>query len=539
MSFTGPGNRLTSRTSTENHKFSVTKNNYHVNLVEQSRHKNTVLNHLVSKLSNTSSAYQTLPNVSKFLVNGGQSQISQALITSIYTTQKDQYNSRDLSNEAEKFLDRLSATVGPTRFGANALTATQLDRSSTEKPQAISDHLPISFVTKQTSSSGDNVSIASWNLLAEEHKNNNYNNIEVDSMSQKLYESGKLDYFGGSSSVSSAWLYSDIADEIMASEKFQDISVRDSFFRGEQKGIEAFTNFLENDYTTSNYANLRPSRRFSKDEQIHNRRIARENISNVILNDNKSGKLDVHSGFYPAAVSAVKLRTTLNHGSLEYSARINALANNLPLLNQIAQHDVLTLQECTDPKAFVSLLNSTNPAKNFKYISHKTSESPGKNDHCVIVYDSNEWSIDDKNIHKLALGGNKPGIIAKFTSNLDNKDENSMIMGSIHYPGSSPSSGKSHTEKNHLTESVQKALDELKSSGTEAIFISGDFNQGKSSLAGKVAELNGNYAVIEPEGTGGTMAGPDWERSHEGHTIDLGITNLETTGKKIEPRYFV
>lgn len=95
------------------------------------------------------------------------------------------------------FRKKLEAVIGPTRVGANAVIATQLDHlKDVNKPSVISDHLPVEFLLS-SSKDGSTTSVASWNMLAEVHKNNNYENIELDQSTKSLFNQGKLDYFAG------------------------------------------------------------------------------------------------------------------------------------------------------------------------------------------------------------------------------------------------------------------------------------------------------------------------------------------------------
>ncbi|CAG9412290.1 hypothetical protein [Providencia alcalifaciens] len=147
-------------------------------------------------------------------------------ISSISSTSQNLYtqnensikNQKDLftgkKNEHSIFLEHLMAVAGPSRFGANALTFAQLDRSmDIIKPQVISDHMPIFY---SFPSEKNNTKIFSWNLLADTHKNNNYQNIEIP---KSIYTIPKneLEYFYTKNKISATWLYYDLSTEIYLS----------------------------------------------------------------------------------------------------------------------------------------------------------------------------------------------------------------------------------------------------------------------------------------------------------------------------------
>ncbi|MDE1464445.1 hypothetical protein [Spartinivicinus poritis] len=451
------------------------------------------------------------------------------------------------------FRKQLEAATGPTRVGANAVIATQLDHlERVSKPSVISDHLPAVF---QLSTSKGNLtaSVASWNMLAEVHKNNNYENVAIDESTQALFNQGKLEYFSGrNNELSKAWLFSDLATEMANSTQFSQPKVLSSFYKGEMVGQQAFLKFLENEYKNADHAVLKPTRQHSAEEQIAHRTAAREAIISEMISSGSEGKSSIREDFYTTAVTTLKLYNTLNHGSISWANRKNTLENNQALLQKLAQNQVLTIQECTEPKWFVDQLNSKDSSKQFKFIDHKVGASSKNNDHCVVIYDSNKWQVKDteSDVQKFHLGRNKPAILLRLTekTSLHNasKPLETMVIGSVHYPGGNDG-------KNHLT-TVNEKLVALSVEENENIFVAGDFNQSKETLADKVNQLAGNYNensevntnmlfssfnVIEPASTGGTMAGPDWGREHEGEIIDIAFSNMNVSGSVVDMKYFV
>lgn len=166
-----------------------------------------------------------------------------------------------------------------------------------------------------------------------------------------------------------------------------------------------------------------------------------------------------------------------------------------------------------------------NPHLHLLLLFIKRGADSSNNDHCVIIYDQSKWEIRDreKDIVKFKLGTNKPAILARLTArqSVDNPaPAESLIIGSVHYPGASDG-------KNHLM-TVTEHLGKIALQANEKLFIAGDFNQSKNELNDKIGQLTTEYSlkkttsgidvsslsVIEAKSNGGTMAGPDWGREH-------------------------
>lgn len=144
------------------------------------------------------------------------------------------------------FLKKLEVTMGPTRVGANAIIATQLDHlQGINKPAVISDHLPVRFKVEFRKDLPA-ISVTSWNMLADVHRNNNYENIKVDTLTQSLFADKRLEYFSGRGSTSKTWYFSDLATELAKSELFSDSVMLQHFYTGTKTGKETFINFLQN-----------------------------------------------------------------------------------------------------------------------------------------------------------------------------------------------------------------------------------------------------------------------------------------------------
>lgn len=339
----------------------------------------------------------------------------------------------------------------------------------------------------------------------------------------------------------------------MASSKlFSQPDVMSSFYKGEVEGQQAFLSFLRNDYINSNHAVLKPTRQHPEDVQKEHRIDARKALVNEMTDSIKNGKPSIHDDFYTTAVTTLKLYNTLNNGSISWESRKSTLESNQTLLHKLAQNQALTLQECTEPDWIVDQLNQKVGSDQFKYIAHKEGANSKNNDHCVVIYDNNKWEIENSeaDIQRFYLGRNKPAILLRLTEKADSREVNNspktMIIGSVHYPGG-------NDDKNHLT-TVNEKLKNLKVNVEENVFVAGDFNQSKETLADKVNQLAenknqdklsstdnlfSNFSVTEPISTGGTMAGPDWGREHEGEIIDIAFSNMKVSGSVVDMKYFV
>ncbi|HHR5905989.1 TPA: hypothetical protein ACS7ZB_003186 [Providencia alcalifaciens] len=453
-------------------------------------------------------------------------------ISSISSTSQNLYtqnensikNQKDLftgkKNEHSIFLEHLMAVAGPSRFGANALTFAQLDRSmDIIKPQVISDHMPIFY---SFPSEKNNTKIFSWNLLADTHKNNNYQNIEIP---KSIYTIPKneLEYFYTKNKISATWLYYDLSTEIYLSKNFSKKNIINEILLGSNKGVEYLLSFLNKEYKQSRLADLKKGHQ-DIEQSLRNREIARNSL---IKNINSLPHNELcNSDIYSSIVKALKINHTINNGSLSIANREKTLINNDKLLRKISENDFLILQECFNPKSINEKINTqTINNKKFNYIEHKCNNS---DDYCSIMYDSSKYTA--KCVEKSHLGRNKPCIMGLFTNNTNN---HSLIMCSIHYPGE---------EKN--TENLSKIIsliDRVNIDNTEDIYIGGDFNQIKSELETKYNLLPSitskalGLKIISAQGA--SMSGPDWNGAYQGKTIDHMLTNQQGKAKALDIKY--
>lgn len=432
--------------------------------------------------------------------------------------QKDLFT--DKKNDSSIFIEHLMAVAGPSRFGANALTFSQLDRSmGMIKPKIISDHIPILY---SFPSETNNTKIFSWNLLADTHKNNNYQNIEIPESIHQIPKND-LEYFYTKNKISATWLYYDLSTEIYLSKKFSNEIIINEILLGSKQGIEYLLSFLNEEYKQSKLADLKKDHQDIEQSQ-RNREIARNAL---IKHINSLPHQEVcNSDIYSSIVKALKINHTINKGSLSIANRETTLINNDKLLKKISENDFLILQECFNPKLINEKINvQAINNKKFNYIEHRCNNN---DDYCSIMYDSSKYTA--KNVEKFHLGRNKPCIMVSFTHNTNN---HSLIMCSIHYPGE---------EKG--TENLSKIIsliDKINTNNTKDIFIGGDFNQIKSELEIKynlLSSMNNKMLglnIISAQGA--SMSGPDWNGAYQGKTIDHMLTNRQGKAEALHIKY--
>ncbi|ELM3738724.1 endonuclease/exonuclease/phosphatase family protein [Yersinia ruckeri] len=443
----------------------------------------------------------------------------------------------------------LKKVMNPTRVGANAMISMQLDHlAEINKPAVISDHLPVSFMV-EVGRNTDAIPITSWNMLADIHRNNNYENITVDDVVSSLFSRKKLEYFSAQDALSRTWYFSDLATELARSESFSHPERRADFYSGTRLGQQVLIDFLQREYVEATHAVLRPSRQRTPAAQEQLRKKARAALVDEVIKVQKTDPHFASSDFYCAAVSTLKLFNSLNSGSMSWDSRKATLAKHTDLLQVLSQNQVILLQECTEPEWFVNTLNkqvSANSQSSFACISHKEA-AINNNDHCAIIYDKSKWQIRNprKDIVNFKLGRNKPAILARLTATEPRIGSDTLMVGSVHYPGNDDG-------QNYLTR-VMDSVTKMAFQPNEPLFVAGDFNQSKNELDKKVSRLAADdsspkslnaldlstLVVFEPQSCGGTMAGPDWQREHEGQIIDLAFSNTRVSGKVLDLKLFI
>lgn len=430
----------------------------------------------------------------------------------------------------QKALEKIMIASGPTRFGLNTKIAATLNAQNTSldsTPNLISDHLPVAF--NLTLNAQSHLKLVSWNLLSECHQHNSFLSISLSPTIANLCAKPDMHYFqSAGKKISKSWLLYDLAAELDHSALLRTQEDKHDFLRGTPKGQALLIQFFKNCYTHAKNATLKTNEH-NQDHAITARTEARAEIAKNVLNAEAGATTTIDDETYCMMVSAFKLHQAIHgeHGTLNWQNRRRTLENNPLLLKALRQSDMLVLQECTDPSHFVKLLKTTEATKKFDAIIHKTNAKADNTDHCCIIYDSTRWQLEDAK--RFGLNNNKkPAIVAKFSEkgegiekDTPNEDQ-SIIVGSIHYPGG-------HYEGPACKEISANLQTLLKStSATEVPYIiAGDYNQMTSDLRSKLNEMPQKASVSAPQL--GTMAGSDWSESCRGKTIDMAITNRPCT----------
>lgn len=446
-------------------------------------------------------------------------------------------------------LARMSAVAGLTRYGLNPTTAATLDvyAAIAERPyRPISDHLPVSYLVQLDQ--GRCVKIASWNLLSEAHHANNYLNISIAPLKcdDRLLE--ETDYFNGKyHTVKACWLLYDFAEALAQGSAFnaenpEAANNKHELLMGTRQGIALLKHFLKYEYPNSDAATLRVSSRKTPEVMMQARKQAREAISMHLF---ASGDIDPEA--LVMLVQAHKMHKSMNAptGTIHWQNRREALASNKKLLQHLAGHDVLTFQECTDPRDLLRLLNSASTSKQFKILCYNTSVGDQGKDNCCILYDAQKWQLASS--VKFGLSNNKkPAILAQLIpkensvqkGQLENRSSSkkrvnsgALCVGSVHYPGNKP-----NWENLKFVKQQLQVLASKSNFSDVNYFIAGDFNNTQAALVKHVTEASFPEAyVCSPKQ--GTMAGSDWDGRFRGLAIDHAITNLPAKASSVFPRW--
>jgi hypothetical protein len=258
---------------------------------------------------------------------------------------------------------------------------------------APSDHSPI------TVKFGD-VSLASWNLLSDEHTWNFLFNVAEKQYFAEHKRDGKP----------IAWrdVFSDFGDFVLSKAAIDQFGMHKI----------TITNKLMNDFIAYEETVKRPDR-IIKDAQ--------EFVALVLDNTNAH-----HEDMKASIVHIMEIKFAMAKGYLRWEERLKKIEENKLLVRSLGSHDILCFQECTNPQDMLTLLRKSS-SKNFALLDHVVKA--GSKDHCAIIYDENKYMLEKHNNFGLAEN-RKPCIMAKFRSL---KTNTSLIIGSIHHPGTGAS----------------------------------------------------------------------------------------------------
>lgn len=426
-----------------------------------------------------------------------------------------------ISDERKEIKQKLEKYFGAYRFGMNSVLDMNLLSIGEPRQHVISDHLPISVETLD--SRNPSVKLISWNLLADVHLPNSFIGFKAEYLNAQALDIEDFGYYARRSSSETCdtyGLFFDLAKFITSHDFYKEESnylrlIRPGSDDQEQISTEEFERVLGDWIEQKLDPKAVQWKEKISDEALKACR------ATLIRQIKDKGYLD---SFKVSCVTACKLIKHID--SMEWQQRLELLSENKSLTDQLKQQDFITLQECTDPEAFLNRIFGEDWADNYGLLKAKASQERGgaysdnlPGDFCVIIYKKSHWILDESSTSLFALGNNnKPGILSKF-SPVDPSKSSALIVGSIHHPGGA--AGK------QITTVLSKLPDT-----TTPFIINGDFNHTKDTLS--VPE---GVELTSANSSLGTMAGNDWDGVHIGENIDLCMHsgNLSIQVKTVIP----
>lgn len=300
---------------------------------------------------------------------------------------------------------------------------------------APSDHSPITVTF-------DDIFIASWNLLSDEHTWN------------FLFDVGRKRYFAehtrDGKAISWRNIFNDFGNFVLNNSEI-DTS-------GTYK-IKINKKLMDDFITEKKLAHQKLQESVQNEEKIkqsENTLKDTESFVQLVL-DNKNPD---HEDIKTSLVHIIEIKYSIAKGYLRWEERLKKLKENKFLIKNLATHDFLCFQECTNPHDMLTLLQK-NTHKHFALLDHVVKAN--SKDHCVIMYDKNKYALEEN--HNFGLASNsKPCIIAKFHSL---KTKKPIIIGSIHHPG---------TGKSEMPLIIEQVNVMLKNSKDTPVLVLGDYN---------------------------------------------------------------
>lgn len=354
---------------------------------------------------------------------------------------------------------------------------------------APSDHSPITVTF-------DDISIASWNLLSDEHTWN------------FLFDVGRKRYFAEHTRDGKAIAWRDVFND------FGNFVLNNS--KADKSGTYTIkiSKKLMDDFISEKKLKHQKLQESSQDKekikQSENNLKDAESFIQLVL-DNKNPD---HQDIKASLLHILEIKYSIANGYLRWEERLKKLKENKLLIKNLIAHTFLCFQECTNPNDMLALL-----PKRFAMIDHVVKAN--SKDHCVITYDKDTYKLEKHTTFGLNQN-KKPCIIAKFHSLKTNAP---IIIGSIHHPGT----GKS--EMNLILEQVNTMLQGAKDI---PVFILGDYNHRSEFYA---QDTTGTDFTLKMPNTP-TMAG--FEYGNLNVAIDGVLTNrpAETSVKVLDQKTF-
>lgn len=363
---------------------------------------------------------------------------------------------------------------------------------------APSDHVPITV-------NFDGTSLASWNLLSDEHTSNFFLDVgrKKHFIEHPLRTDGKKISWG--SVLEKLGLFI-LENSFKDKENIYQIQITsellNKFVEAQRQRAQKLQNHLN---SISGENNIKQA--LSKIEKaINNIKDAEELVA--LLTDTKHTQ---HDDFKNSLIHIIELSYSIHYGFVRWENRLNKIRENKRLLTNLVSHEILCFQECTNPKDMLNLLQYWSEEnqldKKFSMISYAVENN--SKDNCVIIYDQNKYLLEDYEYFGLSFNSatqqyTKPCILAKFHS-LNN--QNSFIVGSIHHPGGRVSELSSILEK-------VKILDT-----NIPVIVLGDFNHEDIFFRNDLKDSK--FSMVMPRS--GTMAG--FEYGNNNKAIDGALTN--------------
>lgn len=380
---------------------------------------------------------------------------------------------KDVRKQLNKLLTESATRYGSSAFRLGLVTS------------GVSDHLPIQI---QADMAGRKLRLISWNMLADQHLYNNLMNVSGAKLLNKyINEKG----IGVAYQNKMHHFFSELAQYLM---------------KQVVGGEVVITKAILGQFVSLAVQNSLLAR--SKDPVVAEQRRqavikARKELM-AIFSD------DTHPLAHELKLAIKHSMELIYHiqngkGALAWRNRVRHLQENRKLLQRLSTSDVIALQECTDPKEVLELLQTHNP--NFRMVVHRVNDRTS--DQCVLVFDESKLAIDSEVI-KTDFSGQKPCLYARF---VDLQTKEKCVLGSIHHPGGN---------HDHI-DTIRENLQTLQQGQGYKSFVMGDYNH-------RADEFRAHADILYPES--GTMAGNDYGNNNQ--AIDGVLTNASSDEVKVK-----
>ncbi|PJD92937.1 MAG: hypothetical protein CK424_05060 [Legionella sp.] len=353
--------------------------------------------------------------------------------------------------------------------------------------EGISDHVPIKILVQKdnddVTKENTDVTMISWNLLADAHLYNNFMNIT--GTQQLLAAMSEDNIYGGNDKNKLYHYFSELGQFLYDNRKNDQIVTLDHTLLEKFNSLQQYGSLLtrSRDPVTSK----------SKVAQAQQ---SRKEIAGIFLNNKHKHAYE----FQLAIQHSVDLIYHIKHdqGVLQWSNRLKKLQANKELMRALCDTDFLCLQECTNPADIQLLL----PKK--QCLVHRVNGTTS--DHCALFYDSTKFKVIGQPLLCELDDGKKPCIIAGFEHITLGTQ---LIVGSVHHPGGVDNLmddivAKINTLKQHLDKDIE-------------FYLPGDYNHAQEFFN----QHSTGHRLIYP--SLGTMAGADYGNINK--SIDALFTN--------------